>query len=56
MIVCHCKAVNSKKILTSISAGAKTLKEIMKKTGAGTDCCGCRKTIKAILNEELKKR
>lgn len=41
--VCVCKAISRHTIKESIKAGAKTLEEVQKATGAGTGSCkGCR--------------
>lgn len=53
MLVCHCKGINSATILKIIDDGSRTIKQIMKQTRAGTECGGCRPTIKEILNEKM---
>lgn len=51
-LVCRCMNVKKETIVKAIKSGnAKTVEEIGKKTGAGTGCGRCKKTIEIILNE-----
>ncbi len=49
MIVCHCMVVNDTAITEAVDAGATTLAEVCRTTGAGTDCGGCVFSVKAIV-------
>ena len=49
MWVCLCEAVTSKVICEAIESGARTVKEIGKATGAGTDCNKCSRTIRVLI-------
>jgi bacterioferritin-associated ferredoxin len=49
MIVCLCHGVNDREIRSSIEAGAGTVREVGTKCGAGTDCGGCKRQIKQMI-------
>lgn len=49
MIICHCNVVNDTAITDAVDAGATTLAEVCRTTGAGTDCGGCVFSVKAIV-------
>ena len=54
---CVCKAVSRATIKNSISNGAKTLDEVIKKTGACTGGCKgfrCKDKIELLINEHLE--
>lgn len=51
MIICHCKVVNDRAITEAVDAGAVSLAEVCRTTGAGTDCGGCVFAVKAIVCE-----
>jgi NAD(P)H-nitrite reductase large subunit len=48
-IICHCKQVSYGDIRVAMVNGARTLEEIQKETGAGTECGNCIEDIKKIL-------
>lgn len=49
MIICHCKVVNDAAITAAVDAGATSLAEVCRSTGAGTDCGGCVFAVKALV-------
>lgn len=49
MLVCLCKVVSERQVLSAILAGADTVAEIERRTQAGTDCGACREKIAEIL-------
>lgn len=49
MYVCICFAVTDHEIETEVRAGARTLREIAKRCGAGTGCGSCVHRIYALL-------
>jgi NAD(P)H-nitrite reductase large subunit len=49
-IICHCKQVSYGDIRIAMVNGARTLEEIQKLTGAGTECGNCTEDIKKILS------
>ena len=51
MIVCHCKVVNDAAIAAAVDDGATTLALVCATTGAGTDCGGCVRVVKALVVE-----
>ena len=49
MIVCLCHGVNDHKIRRVVEDGAKTVREVGRRCGAGTDCGSCRRQIKDVI-------
>ncbi|NHA69316.1 (2Fe-2S)-binding protein [Phycicoccus flavus] len=49
MIICHCNVVGDSAITAAVDAGATSLAEVCRATGAGTDCGGCVFSVKAIV-------
>jgi len=41
MFVCLCNSVSERQILAAIDAGAETVLDVARATGAGTDCGSC---------------
>ncbi len=52
MIVCSCLRVSDREIRRAVVAGASTIEEVARTTGAGTGCTGCHATIVQIISEE----
>ena len=53
MLVCHCKAVNDRRIRGLIERGARDEFDIAAACGAGTDCGGCLPAVHRLLDECL---
>jgi bacterioferritin-associated ferredoxin len=51
VIVCQCKVVNDAAIAAAVDDGAGTLAQVCAATGAGTDCGGCVRVVKALVVE-----
>jgi len=49
MIVCLCANVSEREVIAAIGAGAKTLKDIGSRCGAGAGCGSCRATLREYL-------
>jgi len=49
MIVCHCAGVTDTAIQQLIASGARSVKEIVRETGAGRCCAPCRAEIASLL-------
>lgn len=47
--LCHCRAVPTKKVDDAIICGAKTVRDVSRKTSAGTACGTCRPDIEKVL-------
>lgn len=52
MIVCHCAAVTDRAIQQLARDGVRTVKEVVRQTGAGRCCAPCRSEIAALLSQE----
>jgi bacterioferritin-associated ferredoxin len=50
MIVCHCAGVTDRTITEVVHAGATTVEDIVRRTGAGRCCAPCRDEIRALLS------
>lgn len=51
MLVCHCAAVNDRRIREAMARGADDLVTIADDCGAGSFCGGCQPTVEALLAE-----
>ena len=49
MQVCHCLAVNDRRIVEEITSGALDIEDVAARCGAGARCGGCHPTIEALL-------
>ena len=50
MILCHCVGVSDYMIRKLIAAGASSLAEITRRSGAGRCCAPCREEIASLLH------
>ncbi|HEV7451783.1 MAG TPA: (2Fe-2S)-binding protein [Pseudonocardiaceae bacterium] len=50
MYVCICRAVTEAEVLGCIADGACTIKDVIKRSEAGTGCGSCVKKIAALLS------
>ena len=53
MIICVCKALSERALRESIRAGARSLDDLARVTGATTDCGTCAEHVVELLAEEL---
>ena len=51
MIVCLCHGVNDRTIRACVEDGADSVKEVGRRCGAGTDCGGCRRSIRQLIRQ-----
>jgi bacterioferritin-associated ferredoxin len=49
MIVCHCAGVTDHAIVAVIRDGASSVKDVVRRTGAGRCCAPCRDEIRTLL-------
>lgn len=49
MLVCHCRAVNDRRIREEIAAGARDTFDLAERCGAGSVCGGCVPVVCEIL-------
>jgi bacterioferritin-associated ferredoxin len=50
MIVCICQGVDEREIRRTVAAGARTMGELMRRCGAGTDCGSCHQELEHALD------
>ncbi|WP_374969474.1 bacterioferritin-associated ferredoxin [Terrabacter sp. BE26] len=56
MIVCHCAVVTDGGVTEAWDAGARSLGQVCRATGAGTDCGACIFSVKRLLCEHEASR
>jgi bacterioferritin-associated ferredoxin len=49
MIVCHCGVVSDREVTTAVEAGARSLADVCRETGAGRNCGACILSVKRLL-------
>lgn len=49
MIVCLCHNLSEKELVARLDAGARTVDDLARATGAGTDCGCCRGTVEELV-------
>jgi bacterioferritin-associated ferredoxin len=49
MYVCHCRAVSDRVVRAAVEAGDRTIEELGRTCGAGTDCGGCHELLAELL-------
>lgn len=53
MLVCHCRAVNDRRIHAEIDRGARCDVDVALACGAGAECGGCLPAVNRLLDERL---
>jgi bacterioferritin-associated ferredoxin len=53
VIVCQCHVVNDAAIAGAVRAGARTLSEVCRSTGAGRDCGACVFSVRRLVCEHV---
>ena len=53
MILCHCLVVSDRDVTACVDAGARSVSEVLRSTGAGTHCGGCALAVRACAREAL---
>ena len=56
MIVCHCHVVNDAAIAAAVDAGARTLGQVCRSTGAGSDCGSCVFSVRRLVCEHVSRQ
>lgn len=51
MIVCHCFAVNDRRITELVGSGAASVADVRAACGASSDCGSCANTIRSLVSE-----
>ena len=51
MIVCQCAVVSDGMVAAAVDAGARSVAQVCRSTGAGRDCGSCVFSLKAVLCE-----
>jgi bacterioferritin-associated ferredoxin len=54
MIVCQCAGVSDRTIVRLVQAGATTLDQVARRTGAATCCGSCREFVEIIILRTLE--
>ncbi len=53
MLVCHCRAVNDRRIHAEIDRGARCDVDVALACGAGAECGGCLPAVNRLLDQRL---
>ncbi len=53
MIFCHCAVVSDRAVATAVEAGARTVAQVCRATGAGRDCGSCVFSVKKLICEHV---
>ncbi|QGF25002.1 (2Fe-2S)-binding protein [Raineyella fluvialis] len=53
MIVCQCKVVTDRDVAAIVDRGARTVAQVCRATGVGTDCGGCIFTVKKVVCDHV---
>ena len=56
MVVCHCHVVNDAAIAAAVDAGARTLAQVCRSTGAGSDCGSCVFSVRRLVCEHVSRQ
>jgi bacterioferritin-associated ferredoxin len=56
MYICLCRVVTRKVIEAVIEGGSRTVEEVGRRSGAGTDCGKCQRSIERLLQLEAQNR
>ena len=51
MIFCHCAVVSDRQVVEAVDAGARTVAQVCKATGAGQQCGTCVFAVRRVLCE-----
>lgn len=46
MILCHCSVVTDRDVRASVDAGARSVSEVLRATGASSQCGGCAAAVR----------
>jgi bacterioferritin-associated ferredoxin len=49
MLVCQCRGVSDRQIRRLVREGACSTRDVVRATGAGRDCGGCRSDVKKVV-------
>lgn len=49
MIFCHCAVVSDREVARAVDAGARTVAQVCKATGAGQQCGSCVFSVRRVL-------
>ena len=49
MIVCLCFGVSDRHVEAAVAAGARTMRDVSRACGAGTDCGACRRALASLV-------
>ncbi|MFP5253782.1 MAG: bacterioferritin-associated ferredoxin [Actinomycetes bacterium] len=53
MIVCHCAVVSSGDVAAALDAGARTVSEVCRRTGAAQNCGTCIFSVKQVVCQHV---
>lgn len=55
MLVCHCRGITDRQIRRLVREGACSTRDVVRATGAGLRCGGCRSNVKQVVDEAVQR-
>lgn len=56
MIVCLCHGISDRTIRDAVDDGCKTVRQVARACGAGTDCGSCKRQVKDLIVTSMERR
>ena len=55
MLVCHCHGITDRQIRRLVKDGASSTRDVVRTTGAGLRCGGCRSNVKQVVDDAVER-
>jgi bacterioferritin-associated ferredoxin len=55
MLVCHCHGITDRQIRRLVRDGACSTRDVVRATGAGLRCGGCRSNVKQVVADAVER-
>lgn len=55
MYICVCKAVSDSTITAAVDRGVRSMRELVRETGCGSQCGRCAQAVRETLNDALRR-
>jgi bacterioferritin-associated ferredoxin len=55
MLVCHCHGITDRQIRRLVRDGASSTRDVVRATGAGLRCGGCRSNVKQVVDDAVER-
>ncbi len=54
VIICDCHAVSERRIRELVRSGATSVRDVQRRTGAGSGCSGCLSALREVVQREAR--